>query len=155
MMEMQEGLPAPTLLLAGKVVAASAGPGKQYREKHNMIVTNVPGPQQPLYFCGARLALFTGMAIILDNLAISHAVTSYDGKMVIAPLSDRAIMPDPAFYTDCLRASFEELKAAARQAAKKTPTNRKKPAARKAPRRKKTTARTRPAHKSGTSRQLK
>ena len=96
--------------------------------------------------------MFTGMAVILDNLAISHAVTSYDGKLVIAPLSDRAIMPDPAFYADCLRASFEELKAAAQQGAKKTPTNRKKPAAKKAPRRKKTSARARPTRKSGTSR---
>ncbi len=113
MMEMQEGLPAPTLLLASKVIAAGVGPGKHYRESHNMIVTNVPGPQKPLYFCGARLALFTGMAVILDNLAISHAVTSYDGKLVIAPLSDRAIMPDPAFYADCLQAAFDELKAAA------------------------------------------
>jgi diacylglycerol O-acyltransferase len=113
MMEMQEGLPAPTLLLASRVIAANAGPGKHYRAQHNMIVTNVPGPQQPLYFCGARLALFTGMAVILDNLAISHAVTSYDGKLVIAPLSDRAVMPDPAFYADCLREAFTELKSAA------------------------------------------
>jgi WS/DGAT/MGAT family acyltransferase len=124
-MELQEGLPAPTLLLAGKAIAASTGPGRQYREQHNMIITNVPGPQQPLYFCGARLVMFTGLAIILDNLAISHAVTSYDGKLVIAPVSDRAIMPDPAFYADCLRVSFDELKAAAI-------TPRKKPRRRKA-----------------------
>ena len=113
MVEMQEELPAPTLALAGKAVAASAGPGKAYRSKHNMVVTNVPGPQQPLYFCGARLALFTGLAVITDNLGISHAVTSYDGKMVIAPLADRQMMPDPAFYRECLQQSFDELKQAA------------------------------------------
>lgn len=148
MMEMQEGLPAPTLLLAGKVIAANAGPGRQYRESHNMIVTNVPGPQKPLYFCGARLALFTGMAIIVDNLAISHAVTSYDGKLVIAPLSDRAIMPDPACYTECLRVSFEELKTATRPLAKRDTTDQAKPTAKKAPRNKKTAAPARPAGKS-------
>jgi len=151
MMEMQEGLPAPTLLLAGKVIAANAGPGKHYRESHNMIVTNVPGPQEPLYFCGARLALFTGMAIILDNLAISHAVTSYTGKLVIAPLSDRAILPDPARYADCLREAFEELKSAAKQAAKSNPDSNKKATARKA-RPKKTPAakKTPPKKKSAT-----
>jgi hypothetical protein len=64
-----------------------------------------------MYLCGARLIAFTGMAIILDNLALSHTVTTYDGKLTIAPISDRTIMPDPAFYTRCLQESFEELKA--------------------------------------------
>lgn len=120
MVEVQEQLPAPTLLLAGKAVAASAGPGKAYRLKHNMVVTNVPGPQQPLYFCGAKLVMFTGLAVISDNMGISHAVTSYNGGLVIAPVSDREMMPDPAFYRECLEQSFEELKQAAIGPAKKT-----------------------------------
>ncbi len=113
LVEMQEQLPAPTLLLAGRAIAAAAGPGRAYRAKHNMVVTNVPGPQQPLFFCGAKLAMFTGMAVISDNLGISHAVTSYDGGLVIAPLSDRSMMPDPAFYMECMQRAFDELKRAA------------------------------------------
>ncbi|MEJ2530442.1 MAG: wax ester/triacylglycerol synthase family O-acyltransferase [Halioglobus sp.] len=113
LVEMQEELPAPTLVLAGKAVVASMGPGKAYRARHNMVVTNVPGPQQPLYFCGAKLVMFTGLAVISDNMGISHAVTSYDGTLVIAPLSDRQIMPDPAFYRECLEEAFEELRLAA------------------------------------------
>ncbi len=110
MVEVQEQLPAPTLMMAGR--ALSAGPGKSYRQTHNMIITNVPGSATPLYFCGARLVMLTGMAVISDNLGISHVVTSYDGTLVIAPLSDREMMPDPAFYADCLKASFAELQAA-------------------------------------------
>ncbi|RLQ22276.1 wax ester/triacylglycerol synthase family O-acyltransferase [Seongchinamella sediminis] len=113
LMEIQEQIPAPTLMLAGRAVAASRGPGRSYRASHNMVVTNVPGPQQPLYFCGARLVMFTGMAVIGDNMGISHAVTSYDGDLVIAPLSDRKMMPDPAFYRECLEAAFAELREAA------------------------------------------
>jgi hypothetical protein len=143
---MQEDLPAPTLVLAGKAVAASAGPGKAYRASHNMVVTNVPGPQQPLYFCGAKLVMFTGMAVISDNLGMSHAVTSYDGTLVIAPLSDRQILPDPAFYRECLEEAFDELRRAAaagtgreetRPAGKKTARKRSAPKAR--PRKKSTT----------------
>lgn len=116
LVEMQEQLPAPTLLLAGRAIAAATGPGRAFRAKHNMVVTNVPGPQQPLYFCGARLMMFTGLAVISDNMGISHAVTSYDGGLVIAPLSDRSMMPDPAFYIECMQRAFDELKqAAARQ----------------------------------------
>ncbi len=128
MTELQEELPAPTLLLAGAAVSASAGPGRTYRTKHNMIVTNVPGPQQPLYFCGAKLVMFTGLAVIVDNVGISHAVTSYDGGLVIAPLSDRAMMPDPEFYASCLYRAFEELKRAA-EIAETRPAGRKKVAA--------------------------
>ena len=112
MTDMQEGLPAPTMLLASKVTIANTGPGRRFREQNNMVVTNVPGPQRALYFCGARLAMFTGLAVITDHLGISHAVTSYDGSLVIAPLADRAMMPDPEFYAECLRAEFDALAAA-------------------------------------------
>lgn len=111
--ELQEGLPAPTMLLAGKAILANRGPARRFREQHNMIVTNVPGPQKPLYFCGARLVMLTGLAVLQDHIGISHAVTSYDGALVIAPLADRAMMPDPAFYATCLRESFDELRLAA------------------------------------------
>jgi diacylglycerol O-acyltransferase len=127
MVDTQEGLPAPTMLLAGKAIGASRGPGKTFRSQHNMIVTNVPGPQQPLYFCGARLAMFSGLAVIIDNLGISHAVTSYDGTLVIAPLADRSMMPDPAFYMQCMRKAFAELKTAALgSGADKKPVKKKK-----------------------------
>lgn len=126
MVEVQEDLPAPTLLLAGRAIAAAHGPGKGYRQTHNMVVTNVPGPQQPLYFCGARLAMFTGLAVISDNLGISHAVTSYDGTLTIAPLSDRKMMPDPAFYASCLQEAFDELAGLTGQ---KAPARRRKKAA--------------------------
>ncbi len=51
--------------------------------------------------------------MITDHLGISHAVTSYDGTLAIAPLADRAMMPDPEFYAECLRAEFAALAAAA------------------------------------------
>lgn len=109
--EVQDVLPSTTMTMAAKTIAARFGPGRKYRENHNMVVSIIPGPDEPMYLCGARLIAFTGMAIILDNLALSHTVTTYDGKLTIAPISDRKIMPDPAFYTRCLQESFEELKA--------------------------------------------
>ncbi|MFV0477744.1 MAG: WS/DGAT/MGAT family O-acyltransferase [Parahaliea sp.] len=113
MVEVQEQLPAPTLLIVGRAVAAARGPGKNYRKTHNMVVTNVPGPAQPLYFCGARVLMLTGLAVISDNLGMSHTITSYDGTLTIAPLSDRAMVPDPDFYAKCVREAYNELKKAA------------------------------------------
>jgi len=111
--EVQDVLPSSTMTMAAKTIAARFGPGRRFRENHNMVVSIIPGPEKPLYLCGARLITFTGMAIILDNLALSHTVTTYDGRLSIAPVSDRRIMPDPAFYTRCLQQSFEELRVAA------------------------------------------
>lgn len=126
MVEVQEQLPAPTLLMAGRAVSAGRGPGKAYRQSHNTVVTNVPGPQQPLYFCGAKLAMFTGMAVVTDHLGLSHAVTSYDGTLVIAPLADRKMLPDPALYADCIRQEFDALKARAVSEEKPATTGRKR-----------------------------
>ncbi|HZR81881.1 MAG TPA: wax ester/triacylglycerol synthase family O-acyltransferase [Candidatus Binatia bacterium] len=82
------------------------------RPMFNTVVTNVPGPQVPLYAYGARLVAQYGMGPILDGMGLIHPVFSYCGKVTIAVTSCRALMPDPAFYADCLQASFEELRAA-------------------------------------------
>ena len=52
----------------------------------------------------------------MDNLGLNHTVTTYDGKVTIAPVSDRQMMPDPEFYYECLRDAVAELHAAAEAA---------------------------------------
>lgn len=120
MTELQEVLPATTMAAAARTIVAGMGPGEHYRENHNMIVTDVPGPRQPLYLCGARLVAFTGMGTILDNLTLAHTVTAYDGKVALAAVSDRIIMPDPGFYAECMEAAFEELRDVVRNRAVKS-----------------------------------
>ena len=115
MTKLQNQLPAATLALATRTAAASFGPGKDFRSRHNMVVTNVPGPQQALYMCGAKLLAMTGMAPLVDQVTMSHVVTSYNGQLVIAPYSDRKILPDPELYTECIIKVFEELKEAAQK----------------------------------------
>ena len=128
LIKLQNQLPAATLALATRTAAASFGPGKDYRTSHNMVVTNVPGPQQALYLCGAKLLAMTGMAPLIDQVTMSHVVTSYNGQLVIAPYSDRKILPDPELYTECIVKVFEELKAATQKlanvAGKKKPERR-------------------------------
>jgi diacylglycerol O-acyltransferase / wax synthase len=76
----------------------------------NTVVSNVPGPQQPLYFCGARLVTMYGMGPIGDGMGLIQGVFSYCGQITIAATSCRKQMPDPAFYSQCLQDSFDELK---------------------------------------------
>jgi len=106
--------PAPTMLLASKLLLLGGFGGSPKLPFHNLCISNVPGPQFPLYFLGARLALFTVVAPVTDGFTLFFAVVSYDGKLIVTVTSAPEIVPDPAFLAQCLRASFEEMKAAAR-----------------------------------------
>lgn len=76
---------------------------------YNTVVTNVPGPTEPLYFAGAELVTFYGIGMIHDGMGLMNVINSYLGQVIITINSDREMMPDPAFYADCLRGSFAEL----------------------------------------------
>ena len=80
----------------------------------NTVITNVPGPQIPLYFTGARMVGFYGMGPVMDAMGLIHPVFSWSGRISISFTSCREMMPDPGFYAECLDASFTELREAAR-----------------------------------------
>jgi len=73
----------------------------------------VPGPSVPLYLCGARMTYFSAMMPVADGMGLVFAVTSYDGQVVISPTSCRELMPDPEFFAQCVRESFQEIGRAA------------------------------------------
>jgi WS/DGAT/MGAT family acyltransferase len=120
MTEMQDMLPSTAMVFAANTIGARVGPGKRFRENHNTVISIHPGPPQTLYLCGARLVGYTGMAALMDNLGLNHTATIYDGRVTIAPVCDRQMMPDPALYYECLQASFVELRDAAKAAVKKS-----------------------------------
>ena len=78
---------------------------------YNCVITNVPGPQVPLYNTGARMVANYGTGPILDGMGLFHAITSYCGDFAISATSCRVMMPDPDFYRQCLLDSYAELKA--------------------------------------------
>jgi diacylglycerol O-acyltransferase len=73
----------------------------------------VPGPQFPLYHTGAKLVASFGTGPVMDSMGLMHVISSYNGRFAITITACRKMLPDPAFYVECLYASFEELKAAA------------------------------------------
>ncbi len=79
----------------------------------NTVITNVPGPQVALYFTGARMVALHGLGPVMDGMGIIHPVFSYSGRISIAVTACRDQLPDPAFYAECLQASYDELRAAA------------------------------------------
>ncbi|MEM1396417.1 MAG: wax ester/triacylglycerol synthase family O-acyltransferase, partial [Pseudomonadota bacterium] len=81
----------------------------------NTVVTNVPGPQTPLYMAGAKLVSAYGIGPVMDSMGLFHAVTSYCGDVAITVTGCREMLPDPHFYRECLEKSFEELHQAAKK----------------------------------------
>jgi WS/DGAT/MGAT family acyltransferase len=75
----------------------------------NAVVTNVPGPREPLYFAGARLVTLMGMGPINDGMGLIHPVTSYCDELIIAATSCREMMPDPGFYAQCIEDAWVDL----------------------------------------------
>lgn len=83
----------------------------------NCVVTNVPGPRVPIYMAGAQMVVQYGTGPIFDGMGLIHPVYSYGDKIAVSFVADREVVPDPAFYAQCLDAAFAELKAAAASAA--------------------------------------
>jgi diacylglycerol O-acyltransferase len=79
------------------------------RRLFNLIVTNVPGPQLPLYAAGARLAASYPVIPLAANQALAVGVTSYDGTVRYGLYADRDAMPDLAVLAQCITDALDEL----------------------------------------------
>lgn len=111
MTDLARHAPASIMALSSRfVIRALAEDGGAM---NNLIVSNVPGPQTPLYFCGAKLTAMYAMAPLADGMGLFIATPSYDGKIAFSITSTREIIPDTPFFMQCLHESFDELKSAA------------------------------------------
>jgi WS/DGAT/MGAT family acyltransferase len=86
----------------------------------NLIVTNVPGPQFPLYLLGREMQEIVPIAFLPENHALAIAIMSYNGGVDFGLLADYDAMPDLDAFADHLDESLAELLAAARKAGKAT-----------------------------------
>jgi hypothetical protein len=113
MTDMAQAVPAALASLAGRMTAAMAIANERTSPPYNTVVTNVPGPQAPLYMAGARAVAMYGFGMVHDNMGLMNVVNSYCGKIAVSAASCRDMMPAPAFYAQCLQSSFDALRAAA------------------------------------------
>ncbi|MBF7729925.1 wax ester/triacylglycerol synthase family O-acyltransferase [Pseudomonas sp. N040] len=80
----------------------------------NVSASNVRGPEVPLYVAGARLLSFFPVSIATDFVGLNLTGFSYNGVLWISLVACRNMLPDPGFFTDCLRHSFNDLLEAAK-----------------------------------------
>lgn len=102
------GFVPPTLhALAARV--ATTLPNRLF----NLLVTNVPGPQAPMYLGGARLAEIYPVPPLLRNQVLSIGLTSYNGVVYYGINADRDAMPDADMLPVLITEALDELLEAA------------------------------------------
>lgn len=106
--ELSQLVPGAVMSLGMRVGARLSGSGAA-----NTTVTNVPGPQHPLYLAGARIVTQFCLGTLLNGMGIFHAITSYCGEITLTIVGDRDKLPDPAFYAQCMQQAFDELRGVA------------------------------------------
>jgi diacylglycerol O-acyltransferase len=99
----------------------------------NMVVTNVPGPQVPMYLLGARMTEAYPHVPLTDRLGLGIALLSYDGRIGWGFNADYDVVPDLASFVGDVKASFHELREAAAPIVLRGEAAAAKPAAPRAP----------------------
>ena len=75
----------------------------------NVVISNVPGPQFPLYLAGARMTTYFPVSIVIHGIALNITVQSYNGSLDFGFTACRRAMPDVRDMTAYCAQSFAEL----------------------------------------------
>lgn len=100
------------LMLAPTFINLMTGlaPGMQ---AFNVVISNVPGPKEPLYWNGAKLEGMYPVSIVLDRIALNITLTSYDGQLEFGLIGCRRTLPSMQRMLDYLENGIRELEVAA------------------------------------------
>lgn len=84
-----------------------------HRPIHNLVISNVPGPDFPLYMAGAELVAAYPMGPIMDGAGLNITVLSYRNHVDIGFMACRDLVPDVWELAGAVQPAFDELKALA------------------------------------------
>ncbi len=108
MTDFSQFIPSTTAAMATRLYTELAM-AENVSQAFNCVVTNVPGPQFPLYMAGARLVTQFGLGPIFDGMGIIFPVFSYCGQITISFNSCRKMVPDPEVFSGYLQETYDEL----------------------------------------------
>ena len=109
MTDLSQHVPAATLVTAGRLVLRAG----MAANICNLFVSNVPGPQVPMYMNGAKQIATYGIAPLVDGMGLFIATPSYNGKITFNVTSTRETLPDIRYFIECIEASLAALKKSA------------------------------------------
>jgi diacylglycerol O-acyltransferase len=97
---------------APSTIASQAARLQSAQRFFNLVVTNVPGPQFPLYLLGREMRALFPMVPLALNQAVCVGIMSYNGTLYFGLIGDYDAMSDLDSLALDLEASIEELSAA-------------------------------------------
>ena len=104
LVELSSGTPMTLLSLASRFVGPRIRP-------FNMTVTNIPGPQFPMYLLESQMIANYPMVPLWNQHGIGVALFSYNGKLLWGIQADYDTLPDSDDFVAALHTSFQELRA--------------------------------------------
>jgi diacylglycerol O-acyltransferase len=99
---------------------------KEAKGSVNLVITNVPGPQFPMYLNGAEMVETYPVPPLFPGFSISVGVTSYDGAVYYGISADRDALPDIDVLGQCVREALDELVDSASDTRLRAPRGRRK-----------------------------
>jgi WS/DGAT/MGAT family acyltransferase len=110
MTDLSKHAPAATQVMAGRLVLNAGLAARMC----NLFISNVPGPQVPLYMNGARQVATYGLAPLVEGMGLFIATPSYNGQITFDVTSTRDALPDIRFFVTCIEKAMTELKRASK-----------------------------------------
>ncbi len=104
----------PALAARAARVVAGARVADRVNVPFNVTVSNIPGPNFPLYAAGARMVGCYPVSTIADGIGLNITVMSYLGELDFGVVACREMLPEPARLVEHLRDSLDELHKAAK-----------------------------------------
>lgn len=93
----------------------------RHRPPMNLVVSNVPGPRDPLYIAGTELKEIYSVGPILEGIGLNVTVWSYCSTLYVGVIGCRELIPDTHLITDGMHAALDELLGLARGTVKRGP----------------------------------
>jgi hypothetical protein len=78
-------------------------------QKATAVLTNVPGPQQPLYLAGSLMKEMMFWVPQNGNIGLGISILSYNGKVFFGLISDYRLLPEPSAIITRFKQEFEKL----------------------------------------------
>jgi diacylglycerol O-acyltransferase / wax synthase len=103
-------LGVPWLMEAAAHLYGKAKVAERIPQVANLVISNVPGPQVPLYLAGARMLTNYPTSIVVHGLALNVTVQSFDQSMDFGLMADAQALPDVKLLAESIQVALDDLR---------------------------------------------